>query len=245
LSVCRGDRILVIDADLQDPPELLPQMLTVLDGGVDVVYGQRRQRAGETATKVLTAHLFYRFINCLTDIPIPKDSGDFRLMTRRVVDLFLAMPERHRFVRGMISWLGFRQVPFLYDRDPRFAGETHYPLRKMLRLAFDAVTGFSVQPLLIASFMGILFSLVAFGLLVYSLVSWIWFDAVHGWTSQMVVITFLGGIQLLVLGIQGEYLGRLYEQSKGRPLFLIQEILTGSGMPQVADERVADPAPGP
>jgi dolichol-phosphate mannosyltransferase len=226
LSLCRGERVLILDADLQDPPELLPQMLALMDEGAEVVYGQRRQRAGETALKLRTARFFYRFINWLTDVPIPKDCGDFRLLSRRVLDLFLAMPERHRFVRGMISWLGFRQVPLLYDRDARFAGETHYPMRKMIRLAVDAITGFSVRPLLLASLMGVLFSMVAFVLLIYALVSWLLFDAVHGWTSQMVVITLLGGIQLLVLGIQGEYLGRLYEQGKGRPLFLIDEVVT-------------------
>jgi dolichol-phosphate mannosyltransferase len=226
LSVCRGKRVLILDADLQDPPELLPQMMAEMDRGAEVVYGQRRHRAGESAAKLATASLFYRLINRLTDVKIPNDTGDFRLISRRVLDLFLAMPERQRFIRGMISWLGFRQVPILYDRDPRYAGETKYPLRKMVRLAIDAVTSFSTRPLVLASVLGILFSTVAFGLLVYALVAWAFFNTVAGWTSQMVVVTLLGGIQLLVLGIQGEYIGRLYEQAKGRPLFLIDEVVS-------------------
>ena len=147
LSVCRGERILVIDADLQDPPELLPDMMRLLDQGADVVYGQRRKRAGETWFKKATANLFYRVIERLADVPIPRDTGDFRLMTRATLDLFLQMPERGRFIRGMISWLGGHQVPLVYDRDARAAGETKYPLRKMLKFATDAITSFSVVPL--------------------------------------------------------------------------------------------------
>jgi polyisoprenyl-phosphate glycosyltransferase len=239
LSVCRGRRVLILDADLQDPPELLPQMMAQMDQGAEVVYGQRRHRAGESAAKIATASLFYRLINRLTDVKIPNDTGDFRLISRRVLDLFLAMPERQRFIRGMISWLGFRQVPVLYDRDARYAGETKYPLRKMVRLAVDAVTSFSTRPLVLASVLGILFSTVAFGMLVYALVAWAFFDTVAGWTSQMVVVTLLGGIQLLVLGIQGEYIGRLYEQAKGRPLFLIDEVVS-SGEPPTREPQ----APG-
>jgi polyisoprenyl-phosphate glycosyltransferase len=239
LSVCRGRRVLILDADLQDPPELLPQMMAQMDQGAEVVYGQRRHRAGESAAKLATASLFYRLINRLTDVKIPNDTGDFRLISRRVLDLFLAMPERQRFIRGMISWLGFRQVPVLYDRDARYAGETKYPLRKMVRLAVDAVTSFSTRPLVLASVLGLLFSTVAFGMLVYALVAWAFFDTVAGWTSQMVVVTLLGGIQLLVLGIQGEYIGRLYEQAKGRPLFLIDEVVS-SGEPPARDAQ----APG-
>jgi polyisoprenyl-phosphate glycosyltransferase len=238
LSVCRGKRVLILDADLQDPPELLPQMMSEMDRGAEVVYGQRRHRAGESAAKLATASLFYRLINRLTDVKIPNDAGDFRLISRRVLDLFLAMPERQRFIRGMISWLGFRQVPVLYDRDARYAGETKYPLRKMVRLAVDAVTSFSTRPLVLASVLGLLFSTVAFGMLVYALVAWAFFDTVAGWTSQMVVVTLLGGIQLLVLGIQGEYIGRLYEQAKGRPLFLIDEVVS-SGEPPAGEAPAA------
>jgi glycosyltransferase involved in cell wall biosynthesis len=148
LSVCRGDRILVIDADLQDPPEALPEMLALMDRErADVVYGQRVRRQGETLLKRWTAHAFYRLLGWLAETPIPRDTGDFRLMTRRVSDYVLAMPERHRYVRGMVSWVGFRQVPYRYERHPRLAGESHYPFRKMVRFAWDAVAGFSVKPL--------------------------------------------------------------------------------------------------
>jgi dolichol-phosphate mannosyltransferase len=227
LSTCRGERILLIDADLQDPPELLQQMMAVMDQGADVVYGQRRKRAGESKAKLVTSSLFYRFINRLTDVPIQQDTGDFRLMSRRVLDAFLQMPERQRFIRGMIAWLGFRQVPLLYDRDERLAGETKWPFHKLVKLAIDAVTSFSTRPLFLASLLGLAFSLAAFGLTIYALLSWVFNLAVPGWTSQMVVMTLLGGIQLLVLGIQGEYLGRLYDQSKGRPLFLIDQVVGG------------------
>ena len=233
LSACRGKRVLILDADLQDPPELLPQMMEVMDQGADVVYGQRRQRAGESRRKLVTSALFYQFINRLTDVRIPRDTGDFRLMSRRVLDAFLTMPERQRFVRGMISWLGYRQVPLLYDRDARFAGETKWPFRQLVRLAIDAVTSFSTRPLKLASLLGVAFGLASFLLLGYALFSWAFLGAVEGWTSQMVVITLLGGIQLIVLGIQGEYLGRLFEQAKGRPLFLIDEVVGGGRPPAV------------
>jgi polyisoprenyl-phosphate glycosyltransferase len=241
LSVCRGRRVLVIDADLQDPPELLPQMMALMDQGAEVVYGQRRHRAGESPHKLVTAALFYRLINRLTDVRIPKDTGDFRLISRRVLDVFLAMPERQRFIRGMIAWLGFRQVPLLYDRDARYAGETKYPFKKMVKLAIDAVTSFSTRPLTFASLLGVAFGLASFLLLAYTLFAWAFLGPVPGWTSQMVVITLLGGIQLLVLGVQGEYLGRLFDQMKGRPLFLIDQI-AGGGQPPAAVATPVVPA---
>jgi polyisoprenyl-phosphate glycosyltransferase len=227
LSVCRGERILIIDADLQDPPELLSAMMAKMDGGADVVYGQRRKREGETAVKLITASLFYRVIEKLTDVPIPRDAGDFRLMSRRALDVLLAMPERHRFIRGMVSWIGFRQEPIAYDRHPRFAGVTKYPMRKMIRFALDAITAFSVKPLALASYVGIASGLFALGLLGYSLGSWVGLFGgrlERGWTSLMSVMALLGSVQLIVMGIIGEYLGRMYEQVKGRPLFVIQEI---------------------
>ena len=248
LSACRGKRVLILDVDLQDPPELLPKMMELMDQGAEVVYGQRRRRAGESRRKLVTSALFYRFINRLTDVGIQQDTGDFRLISRRVLDAFLAMPERQRFVRGMIAWLGFRQVPILYDRDARFAGETKWPFRKLVRLAIDAVTSFSTRPLTLASLLGVAFGLSSFLLLGYALFSWAFLGAVEGWTSQMVVITLLGGIQLIVLGIQGEYLGRIFEQAKGRPLFLIEEVV-GGGRPAAVEARVVPasrfPAPGP
>jgi dolichol-phosphate mannosyltransferase len=225
LSICRGQRILIIDADLQDPPELLPDMLALMDRGADVVYGQRRHRVAESAFKVITAKLFYRLIEKLTDITIPRDTGDFRLMSRRALNALLAMPERHRFIRGMVSWLGLNQVPLLYDRDARFAGETKYPLWKMWRLAVDAVTGFSTKPLTLANLAGFMTSLLAFGLLIFSVVSWLLGKTVSGWTSLMAVIALLNGAQMFMFGILGEYIGRIYEESKGRPLFLIDRIV--------------------
>jgi dolichol-phosphate mannosyltransferase len=225
LSVCRGKRILIIDADLQDPPKLLPDMLKLMDRGADVVYGQRRHRVAESAFKLMTATLFYRVLERMTDVAIPRDTGDFRLMSRRALDVLLAMPERHRFIRGMVSWIGFNQVPLLYDREARFAGETKYPLRKMWRLAVDAVTGFSTKPLRFANLAGFLTSLLAFGLVIFSVVSYFEGKTIVGWTSLMAVVALLSGIQMFVLGILGEYIGRLYEESKGRPLFLIDRII--------------------
>jgi polyisoprenyl-phosphate glycosyltransferase len=226
LSVCRGELILILDADLQDPPELLPEMLQIREKhGADVVYGQRRRRAGETWFKRKTAEGFYRVLNWLTDVKIPPDTGDFRLVSRRVVDLLQAMPERHRFIRGMVGWIGFRQLPILYDRDPRFAGCTKYPLRRMFRLASDAITAFSVRPLALASMMGILAAGFSLLLFLYALASWWHGGTTAGWTSLMAGITLLSSLQFFLMGIYGEYLGRLYEEIKGRPLFVIERVL--------------------
>ncbi|UYN93434.1 MAG: glycosyltransferase family 2 protein [Enhydrobacter sp.] len=234
LSVCRGERVLVIDADLQDPPELLPDMMALMDGadgkgGADVVYGQRRRREGESLFKRASAAAFYRLIGRLTDVDIPNDTGDFRLMTRRVLDLLLAMPERHRFVRGMVAWIGGRQVPILYDRKPRLAGESKYPLSKMVRFAADAITAFSVVPLMASMTIGWVMAAVGFAFFVYSIVGWMLGYNLPGWTSLMAAMGLLGGMQFLMLGIIGAYLGRLYDQSKGRPLFMIREIVGGPG----------------
>jgi polyisoprenyl-phosphate glycosyltransferase len=225
LSICRGERVLIIDADLQDPPELLPEMLAVQATGADVVYGQRRHRAGESTFKLVTAAVFYRMIGWLSDIPIPRDTGDFRLMSRRALDVLMQMPERHRFIRGMVSWIGFVQKPVMYDRDPRFAGVTNYPVSKMLKLAIDAVTAFSIKPLRLAVYLGLLCAVASFVVMAYALYSWLFLTAVPGWTSSMVGMTLIGGVQLIVLGIMGEYLGRLYDQSKGRPLFIIRDVV--------------------
>ena len=228
LSVCRGERILIIDADLQDPPELLPDMMALMDQGADVVYGQRRQRDGESLFKRATASGFYRLINRLTDVDIPADAGDFRLVTRRVLDLLLSMPERHRFIRGMVAWIGGRQVPLHYDRHARAAGESKYPLSKMIRFAADAITAFSVVPLMASMTIGWVMAAVGFGFFVYSIVGWVMHSNLPGWTSIMAALGLLGGMQFLMLGIIGAYLGRLYDQSKGRPLFMIRDIVGGS-----------------
>jgi dolichol-phosphate mannosyltransferase len=224
LSVARGDLIFILDADLQDPPELLPEMLARIEDGADVVYGQRRERAGESAFKKLSAKAFYRLISRLSAVDIPVDTGDFRLMTRRVLEVLAAMPEQHRFVRGMVSWVGFRQEPLLYDRDPRFAGETKYPLRKMIGFASDALTGFSVVPLRLAFYLGLLGGLASVALLLYSLIAYMLDDTVTGWTSMMTVVLFVSSIQMIMLGILGEYVGRIFMQSKQRPLFVIESV---------------------
>lgn len=226
LQLCRGERILMIDADLQDPPELLAGMMQAMDGGADVVYGQRTERQGETAFKTGSASLFYRLLNRLTDVDIPENVGDFRLVTRTVLDALLALPEQHRFVRGLVAWLGFRQVAFPYVRAERFAGVTKYPLRKMLRLAVDAITGFSVVPLRISMYAALLCFVVALAVMGYALVSWLFFDVVRGWSSLTVVVALFAGVQLLCLGILGEYVGRMFMEVKRRPLFVVREIAT-------------------
>lgn len=225
LSIARGSLILIIDADLQDPPELLPRMIELVDQGADVVYGQRTVRHGESALKRGTAALFYRLLDHLTDVKIPVDTGDFRLMTRRALDVLIAMPEQHRFIRGMVSWIGFHQVPIPYERQERFAGETKYPFSKMLRLAIDAVTSFSTRPLRLASFFGFGFAILGLAGLAYTLGSWLRGYAVPGWTSITSIFLLMGSAQMFVLGIIGEYLGRLYMEAKGRPLFVIESVV--------------------
>lgn len=225
LDLCGGDKILIIDADLQDPPELLPVMLqTMHEEEADVVYGVRKSRRGETAFKRATAHGFYRLLSRATEVDIPVDTGDFRLMTRRALDALLAMPEQARFIRGMVAWIGFRQVPLAYDRDERFAGETKYPLKKMIRFALDALTGFSSAPLKLASFAGFALSIGSVLLMLYILVAFLSGVNVPGWTSLMLVVVILGAVQMFVLALMGEYIGRLYNEVKHRPLYIVQEV---------------------
>lgn len=225
LDLCAGERILIIDADLQDPPELLGDMIAVMEAeGADVVYAVRRKREGETFFKKLTAAAFYRVLDRVTDTPIPLDTGDFRLMSRRALDALLSLPEQARFIRGMVAWVGFRQVPFPYDRDERLAGESKYPLGKMIRFALDAVTGFSTAPLRLASHMGLVLTGLSLLLFAYIAIGWISGSAVQGWTSTMLVVVFLGAVQMFVLGMIGEYLGRLYVESKRRPLYLVADV---------------------
>ena len=231
LTIAAGERIFIIDADLQDPPELLGEMMAHMDRGVDVVYGQRRKRDGETALKQGTSALFYRLLGKLTEIKIPMDSGDFRLMSRRALDALLAMPEQCRFTRGMISWVGFPQEALLYDRAERFAGTTKYSMRALVRLAFDAITSFSTLPLRFASYMGLILALFSIPLIIYTLGSWIRGGAVEGWTSLMTIVVILGSAQMFVLGMIGEYLGRTYIETKRRPLFLIQDIVRRPATP--------------
>ncbi len=223
LMAAKGERIFMLDADLQDPPELLPDMMAMMDRGYDVVYGRRSKRKGESWFKKVTAHGFYRVLNRLSDVPIPNDTGDFRLVSRRALDAVLEMPERARFIRGMFAWAGFRQIGIEYVRDPRVAGETKYPLTKMIRFAFDALASFSIKPLQIATRLAFLTLIIAALMAVYVFWSLIMYNAVAGWASTVLVISFFSGIQLLTLGIIGEYLGRLYVEAKGRPLFFVDD----------------------
>lgn len=225
LELCRGELVFILDADLQDPPELLAPMAEMLRrGGHDVVYGQRVSRAGETAFKKTTASLFYRMLDRLTDVDIPHDTGDFRLMTRRVLDELIAMPERYRFLRGMVCWVGFSQSAFPYEREARFAGKSHYPLARMIALAIDAVTGFSTAPLRLASHLGLLFGFFGLAALVWVGVSYLYLGTVAGWTSLAALILIIGSIQMMMLGVFGEYLGRMYMENKRRPLYIVREI---------------------
>jgi dolichol-phosphate mannosyltransferase len=230
LAVCRGEWVFILDADLQDPPELLSAMIEKARAEeADVVYGVRRTRPHDTPFKRATTMLFYRILDRLADTRIPLDTGDFRLMSRRALDVLNAMPEQHRFLRGMISWIGYRQVALEYDRDARFAGETKYPFRKLLRLAIDGVTSFSIKPLRLAAYLGLLTGVFAVILVIYAVISWWLRSPLQGWASLMAGVALLGSVQLFVLGVIGEYLGRLYEQAKGRPLFVIDRIVRGGG----------------
>ena len=226
LTLARGARVLIIDADLQDPPELLAEMMAKMAEGYDVVYGKRRSRAEESQFKVRTASLFYRLLNSLAEVEIPRDTGDFRLMSRRTVDRLNAMPERDRFIRGMVAWLGGRQTEILYDRDPRYAGTTNYTLSRMVRLAVDGVTGFSTLPLRLASLLAGVGVVLALCIIAYTLFSFMFGTVAVGWTSQALITVFFATAQLTCLGVLGSYLGRTYMQVKGRPLFMIDEIVT-------------------
>jgi glycosyltransferase involved in cell wall biosynthesis len=222
LKFAKGDAIISIDADLQDPPEVIHDLVRLWLKGADVVYAVRKERAGETAFKLWTASLFYKTLSRFTETDIPKNTGDFRLMSKRVLDIFNAMPERHRFIRGLIPWIGFKQVPYEYDRDERAAGETKYPLKKMLKLAIDAFTSFSHAPLKIAYYIGLIFAVASFLFAGWVVVShFLLHSTVPGWSSLMVAVLVLGSLNLLVLGIHGEYIGRIYDQAKGRPIYLV------------------------
>jgi glycosyltransferase involved in cell wall biosynthesis len=226
LSVACGRSVMLIDADLQDPPELLGDMLALMQEGADVVYGKRISRQGETLFKRMSAATFYRVLRWFGTVPIPTDTGDFRLMSARVVEILLAMPERHRFIRGMVSWIGGRQVPIHYERHARACGISKYPLARMLDLASDAITSFSTAPLRLATLVGLMTSGLAIILLFYTIAQWSLGGVIVGWASIMTAIAFFAGIQLLVLGILGEYLRQLVHEAKGRPLFLIDTVTT-------------------
>ena len=227
LRYVTGDAIVIIDADLQDPPELIPEMLKLWEDGNDVIYGKRKSREGESRFKLLTASMFYKTLNELSDVEIPKDTGDFRLVDRKVVDVINSLPEHNKFLRGLFSWVGFKQTPFEYERKERYAGKTKYPLKKMLKLAQDGIFSFSIKPLKIVGAMGILSVLISIILFVYAVLSYAfdWNNLVPGWTSLMVTMTFIGGMILISLWMIGEYIGRIYDETKRRPEYIIDETI--------------------
>lgn len=221
----RGDCVVVIDADLQDPPEVVPAMIARWREGFDVVYGVRAEREGEGAMKLFTAAAFYRLLRRLTNIPIPADVGDFRLMSRRATDELKRLREKDRFVRGLVSWIGFPQTGLSYSRDKRYAGTTKYPYRKMIKFAFDGITSFSTAPLKLATWSGYCASMLAFLYLISVFVQKLLGYTVEGWATIMVAVLFLGGVQLVCVGILGEYLGRIFNEVKPRPMYVVEEIL--------------------
>lgn len=237
-----GDAVVLIDADLQDPPEVVHEMIAKWREGYDVVYGTRTERPGESAFKLATARGFYRLLNKLSDVPIPLDTGDFRLMSRPVVDTLKAMPERDRFVRGMVSWVGFNQTALPYKRAERFAGESKYPLRKMLKFATDGILSFSTKPLQISIGLGMSAALMSMMGIIYALVMRLFTDIhVEGWTLLMSAVLFIGGVQLICVGILGEYIGRIYNEVKYRPLYVVSEYVGfGEHAPHVSRSPVVD-----
>ncbi len=225
LKYVTGDCILIIDSDMQDPPELLVDMLKLWEDGNEVIYAKRKTRKGESKFKLMTAKMFYRILNGLSDVEIPKDTGDFRLVDRKVVDVINSMPEHNKFLRGLFSWVGFKQKPIEYERQERFAGKTKYPLKKMLKLASDGIISFSTKPLKIIGGIGVASIFVSFVLLVYAILSYIfkWNNLASGWTSLMVAITFFAGVQLVSIWMISEYIARIYDDTKKRPEYIVNE----------------------
>ena len=220
-----GDAIVIIDADLQDPPELIPEMLKLWEQGNEVIYGKRKVRKGESRFKLLTAKMFYKTLNALSDVEIPKDTGDFRLVDKKVIDVVNSMPEHNKFLRGLFSWVGFKQTAYEYERKERFAGKTKYPLKKMLKLASDGIISFSSKPLKIVGGLGIISIALSIIILIYSLISYIFElnNLTAGWTSIMVAITLFSGVQLLSIWIMSEYIARIYDETKNRPQYIIDK----------------------
>ncbi len=225
LDYARGKAVIIIDSDLQDPPEVIPELVARWNDGVEVVYAQRKSRQGETAFKLWTAAIFYRLIGKITSVNIPKDTGDFRLLDRQVVDSLIQMREQHRFMRGLSVWVGFRQEAVPYERHERFAGTTKYPFKKMLKFSFDAITSFSYVPLQMATSLGFFLAVLSLiGIVVASVVR-LMTGAITGQTTTLVLVLFLGGVQLIFLGIIGEYLGRIYDEVRSRPLYIVRKYL--------------------
>lgn len=227
LKYVSGDVVVIIDADLQDPPELIPEMLKLWEQGNEVVYGKRKNREGESAFKLFTAKIFYKTLNALSDVDIPRDTGDFRLVDRKVVDVMNSMPEHNKFLRGLWGWIGFKQVPYEYERKERVAGKTKYPLKKMLKLASDGIIGFSTKPLKIVGLLGIISIFISIAILIYSLISYAYGlnNLTAGWTSIMVTITLFSGVQLFSIWIMSEYIGRIYDESKRRPEYIVEKLI--------------------
>lgn len=224
LDYAEGDAVILMDADLQDPPELIPQMLAEWEKGYDDVYARRRSRAGETWLKKATAHWYYRILRKFADIDIPADVGDFRLLDRQAVDALCSLRERQRYTKGLFSWIGYNKKELLFDRDPRAAGNSKMNFFKLFGLAVDGITSFSVAPLRLASVLGLIISTVAFLYLLFVIIKTLLFgDPVAGYPSMISIILFMGGIQLIVLGIIGEYVGRIFNEAKGRPEYLVNE----------------------
>lgn len=225
LKEVTGDAIVIIDADLQDPPELIADMLKKWEEGNEVIYGKRKTRKGESVFKLLTAKMFYNTLNALSDVEIPKDTGDFRLVDRKVVDTINSLPEHNKFLRGLFSWVGYKQYAYEYERQERFAGETKYPLKKMLKLAQDGIISFSSKPIKLVGALGIFSIVISIIILIYALVSYVFKlnNLSAGWTSIMVAITFFAGVQLLSLWIISEYIGRIYDEAKGRPQYVVDK----------------------
>lgn len=225
LKEVTGDASVIMDADLQDPPELIPDMLKKWEEGNEVIYGKRKTRKGESAFKLLTAKMFYNTLNALSDVEIPKDTGDFRLVDRKVVDTVNSLPEHNKFLRGLFSWVGYKQYAYEYERQERVAGETKYPLKKMLKLASDGIISFSTKPIKLVGALGIFSIIISIIILIYALVSYAFKlnQLSAGWTSIMVATTFFAGVQLLSLWIISEYIGRIYDEAKGRPQYIIDK----------------------
>ena len=227
LKYATGDAVVIMDADLQDPPELVPDMLEYWKKGYDVIYGKRKKRAGESAFKLLTAKAFYSTLNKLSDVEIPKDTGDFRLVDRKVVDVVNSLPEHNKFLRGLFSWVGFNQYAYEYERKERVAGKTKYPLKKMMKLASDGIMSFSTKPLEVVGGLGFFSIVVSIIILVYSILSFAlkWNNLTSGWTSIMCTMTFLGGMILISLWMIGEYIARIYDETKQRPQYIIDKTI--------------------
>ncbi len=223
LDICSGNKVVIIDGDLQDPPELIPELYRKMDEGFEVVYAKRRSRKGESFFKKITAKFFYKTLRSITQVDIPLDTGDFRIIDRKVVDALKKMPEKNKFLRGQISWIGFKQSAVLFDRDERRFGKSGYPLSKMLRFAMDGITGFSDKPLALVTRMGLWVSLISFLVIIYALYSHFLLErTITGWTSMIISSMFIGGIQLLSIGIIGEYISRINTNVQNRPLYIIE-----------------------